>query len=530
MAADIVREVAVKVGMTVDKPSFAAGHREIEGGIKGTVAKIREGWEKNEKSIEKMKKSMEALKASAGTGEVSEGMGKVMGLVSSIFSGPLGIGIAVTGAAAGLGMLGAKVAKSAAEIRKSSTMAGVDAQSYQEIAFAAHETGVDAESLTAGLGKLSRSMYNASKGNHESQKTFDALGISVKDGAGKLRPTQAVLMDIAEKFKKMPDGAQKVALAMEVFGRGGASMLPMLSKGAEGLQELGHEAHMFGVTTDEETMKVAASFTKTAKQVSATWEGLMSTLGSAVLPSLLEMVRETAKTLAKVQDITNYAAGRASKRGFMDAQKLGPQAAEEYYREVILKGGKAMPNTGIVMRPNKTRDLKEQMEGALYDPEKREEFLKQFPAHSPERTAFKQYSAAHAGTQGKSVAHRWSNLMENLYEYVPGLHQTTEEKQKRLAHSYYGEGKTYALGTGVPREGEVAREGAYTPMPGVPWAMPEAPSATSSPAVAGPVTYSPENHVTVTVTTTGGVDAKQVATIVAEKMDEQSRAVQASGY
>lgn len=36
----------------------------------------------------------------------------------------------------------------------------------------------------------------------------------------------------------MPDGAEKSALAMQLFGKNGMAMLPFLNKGAAGIQEL----------------------------------------------------------------------------------------------------------------------------------------------------------------------------------------------------------------------------------------------------------------------------------------------------
>ena len=68
-------------------------------------------------------------------------------------------------------------------------------------------------------------------------RKFSASWASVTEG-GKLRAADAVLEDIAEKFKTMPDGARKVATAIDLFGKSGASLIPALTVGREEIVKL----------------------------------------------------------------------------------------------------------------------------------------------------------------------------------------------------------------------------------------------------------------------------------------------------
>src|SRR3546814_2755066 len=53
----------------------------------------------------------------------------------------------------------------------------------------------------------------------EGSKALQALGVAATDAHGQIRPTEQVLLDLAEKFADMPDGADKAALAIKLFGR-----------------------------------------------------------------------------------------------------------------------------------------------------------------------------------------------------------------------------------------------------------------------------------------------------------------------
>lgn len=69
-------------------------------------------------------------------------------------------------------------------------------------------------------------------------KAFQALGIAIKNEDGSIKSADAVMLAIATKFKAMPDGVQKTALAMQLFGRSGAEMIPMLNMGGDAIEKM----------------------------------------------------------------------------------------------------------------------------------------------------------------------------------------------------------------------------------------------------------------------------------------------------
>src|SRR3990167_9582323 len=62
-------------------------------------------------------------------------------------------------------------------------------------------------------------------------------------------------MRLADAFAGMEDGANKTALAMAIFGRSGANILPVLSEGAAGIARLKDEAKAMGVALSEDQIK-----------------------------------------------------------------------------------------------------------------------------------------------------------------------------------------------------------------------------------------------------------------------------------
>jgi hypothetical protein len=89
------------------------------------------------------------------------------------------------------------------------------------------------------------------------------MGIQTKSTDGTLRSTRQVLGDVADKFAEYEDGAAKTALAVQIFGKSGADLIPLLNGGSEALDQFDDMARKLGLTLDDETAKNAEKFNDT---------------------------------------------------------------------------------------------------------------------------------------------------------------------------------------------------------------------------------------------------------------------------
>lgn len=115
---------------------------------------------------------------------------------------------------------------------------GVSVEALARFRKAAATSGTDIDSVSKALVKLSKSMLDASVGGKQQVAAFKALGISVTDSKGQLKSADGVMLEIADKFKQMPDGVVKTALALKYFGKAGAEMIPMLNMGGDAIDKL----------------------------------------------------------------------------------------------------------------------------------------------------------------------------------------------------------------------------------------------------------------------------------------------------
>jgi lambda family phage tail tape measure protein len=166
--------------------------------------------------------------------------GKVNNLKMAV--GGLSTAFKALGAALAVGAFvrGAQDALQMADaVGKLSTRTGIAANTLFAYRNAAELADVSNEQLTTGLLQLSKNMLEAAKGTETYAAAYRALGVSVVAPSGQLRSANEVFEDIADRFKDLPDGATKAAVAMRLFGRSGAQLIPLLNGGSDALTKLG---------------------------------------------------------------------------------------------------------------------------------------------------------------------------------------------------------------------------------------------------------------------------------------------------
>jgi hypothetical protein len=191
------------------------------------------------------------------------------------------------------------------EMGKAAQKAGVTVEALSGLKYAADLAGVSFEGLQTGIKKLNTNIFEASQGSKSQAEAFKMLGISVKDASGNIKNADAVLLELADRFAKMPDGAEKSALAVEIFGRAGADLIPLLNSGAAGIKELTDEAARLGIVLDTETALAAERFNDQLSRVGFAFDGLKLQLASALLPllnELADLMGEAAKGTKEVTD------------------------------------------------------------------------------------------------------------------------------------------------------------------------------------------------------------------------------------
>lgn len=200
---------------------------------------------------------------------------------SSLKGAVAGFGAAIAGSAvvAGLTAVVRQSINAGDELFNLQAKTGIAANALIGIGNAAKLADVDMGTLGKGLNKLNINLVKAAEGNEDLARKFQALGVNVKDANGQVAPADQVLRQIADRFADMPDGAQKAAAAVTLFGKAGADLIPLLNEGAASMEE-------FTYKVSEDFAARSDLFNDTITELGIKTQGFGMELTDALLPAL----------------------------------------------------------------------------------------------------------------------------------------------------------------------------------------------------------------------------------------------------
>lgn len=216
-----------------------------------------------------------AKQSMKGAGQASAQM------ASSVTGSFLRMGAAVAAAAAIIH----SSATAMADAAKSAQSLGLAVESFTALSFAARTAGVSAESLDTSIKQLSQRLTNVDPMS-DTTRALQALGLAYEFGTTKGMQIESTLLAVADKFSKTKDGVNKTAIAMALFGEQGAKLIPLLNKGAGGINELMAEAGRLGITMSGEASKASIEYAEKLETVKAIVAGVAKSMTNELLPSI----------------------------------------------------------------------------------------------------------------------------------------------------------------------------------------------------------------------------------------------------
>lgn len=173
---------------------------------------------------------------------------------------------------------------------KMSARLGISAVKLQEWSFAATHAGAAPEDLEDALKDLSEKIAEVAGGDTgDAAQLFSAPGISVKDASGKIRPASDIFEELADAIQRNEDPALRTKMAMVLMGDSGRKLIPMLSGGAQGLDDMAKQARDFGLVMNEDAVEAAAQMTDHMDDMKASVTAVGHEIGYRLSPIVISM-------------------------------------------------------------------------------------------------------------------------------------------------------------------------------------------------------------------------------------------------
>jgi hypothetical protein len=93
----------------------------------------------------------------------------------------------------------------------------------------------------------------------------------------------------------MPDGAQKTAEAIKLFGKSGADLIPLLNQGAAGIKEMTDEADRLGIVIETHVLRQAEQFNDNLTRMGKAADGVGKQITAGMMPAMVALSEEFVK-------------------------------------------------------------------------------------------------------------------------------------------------------------------------------------------------------------------------------------------
>lgn len=221
------------------------------------------------------------------------------------FANKAAIGLGVIGA--GLTIFAKSATDTAVEFAKGSMKlareTGVTVTEASRLQFVAQRMGLTVDEASMAFGKLSKQIVATNEATVPGTTALSQLNIATKNADGSTRGFNDVLFDLADKFKGMPDGIEKSNLAMDIFGRSGRDLIPLLNQGRDGIAELQKKADELGITLSGDNITKFQEYVTAQKDLADSSLALKMAIGEKTTPVMTEFNKKLNELLTKALEL-----------------------------------------------------------------------------------------------------------------------------------------------------------------------------------------------------------------------------------
>jgi len=208
-------------------------------------------------------------------------------MLANALKGPMGAALAAGAAFAVLSREVSKAAQRIDETAKAARGLGVAYADMIALQMLAGEVGgIDAAGMNKGMGLFVRKIAEARVNGGALAETMRAIGLDVGKLAA-MNPAEA-FAQAADAIRGIPDHAEKVRIAVALFGREGIKFVDVLAQGSEGLEKMRRESERLGTAISDEAAAAVETMNDAFGRSKNAVEGIWNSVAIALAPALTQ--------------------------------------------------------------------------------------------------------------------------------------------------------------------------------------------------------------------------------------------------
>lgn len=210
--------------------------------------------------------------------------------------------VAVKKAASFIWDLANNTATAGDRIDKTSQALGMSRKAFQEWDYILSQSGASIDSMGMTMKTLTAAI---SENSAETAAGLSKLGLS----AAQLQSMSAEeqFETLVKAFQEMPEGVEKSQLAMQLFGRGAQSLMPLLNSASGTVDDLRQRAHDLGLIMSDEDVDASVAFGDALADLQSAWTAIQQKFGAQMLPTFTKGLIAAANALGRISNAVSDA-------------------------------------------------------------------------------------------------------------------------------------------------------------------------------------------------------------------------------
>ncbi|NCA67881.1 MAG: hypothetical protein EOM87_07455, partial [Clostridia bacterium] len=174
------------------------------------------------------------------------------------------------------------------EIGKESQKLNMSTAGYQKWSTILEMAGTSIDSMSMGMKTFTGILDEASNGNADALLTLQKLGLGYDDFAG--LSVEDSLKKVVEQFQTMEQGAEKTQLAVDLFGRSGQELLPLLNQEVGSIDELFKSYEELGLIISDDVISASEDLDDQLSLLKKSFKVAAVNIGTMFMPAISKVV------------------------------------------------------------------------------------------------------------------------------------------------------------------------------------------------------------------------------------------------
>ncbi|MCP4267681.1 MAG: hypothetical protein GY777_19300 [Candidatus Brocadiaceae bacterium] len=184
-------------------------------------------------------------------------------------------------------------------IDKISARTGASAEFISALGFAAEQSGADIATLEKAIVGQQRTINDLNQGLATAADSYDVLGLSAKDLVGVGVEDSFTL--IAQRLSEVKDPSLRAATALEIFGKAGQRLIPLLNGGEAAIKKYVEQANKAGLVINQQDATAAAELADSLNLARRAFRGLQLKIGASLAKQFTLVIDKIGEYIVSAQ-------------------------------------------------------------------------------------------------------------------------------------------------------------------------------------------------------------------------------------